>query len=101
MKSKIQEVLGFIGFVVLVLEIPLGSILYVAKRIEYVSGSASIEQLRSDLTTVTAQRSEDAVGQATQWNQTIATMKRWNAVPFVCLFIPDGWDRIKPIQIPE
>lgn len=73
----------------------------VSERVYCVSSVPEIEQLRKDLGKVTAQRSEDAVGQATQWNQVIARKKRWNRVPFLSLWIPDGWDAVKEIQIPE
>jgi len=85
----------------LVVGLVFGVIGCVTQQVYYVGAAPEIEQLRHDLGTVTAQRSEDAVGQATQWNQVIARKKRWNRVPFINLWIPDGWEAVKTIQIPE
>ena len=67
--------------------------------INYVSASAEYEQLRTDLQDVNMAESEDVMGQVTQANQTIMSWRRWNSVPFVCLVVPNGWERIKPITV--
>lgn len=68
---------------------------------EYVSGAEAIKQLRADMQHVSVQRSEDVVGQATDWNQRIRSNQRWNRVPIVCVLIPNGWDNIEPIPMPK
>jgi hypothetical protein len=73
----------------------------VSNWMTYTSAAVEIEQLRTDMQNVSAQRSEDVVGQATGWNQAIMRHRRWNRVPVVCLVIPNGWDHIEPIGMPK
>ena len=73
----------------------------IAHKADYITASASIESVRADIENISVARSEDAVGLAVEWNQEIANKQRWNRVPFLNLWIPDGWDRIERIQIPE
>lgn len=68
---------------------------------EYINREAEYGQLRRDVQRVTAAESEDVIGQATQANQTIALWQRWNRVPVIQLVIPNGWDRMMLIEIPE
>lgn len=68
---------------------------------QFISEQAQIEQLRHDVRRVDVAESEDVIGQVTQANQNIADWQRWNRVPFAQLFIPNGWDHMKPIELPE
>ena len=67
---------------------------------DFISTRAEIEQLRSDVVQVNASQSEDVIGQVTQLNQKIARWRMWNSVPVVCVFVPNGWDTLAPIEIP-
>lgn len=70
--------------------------------IVFVSAEAQISQLRQDLRKLEGQQiSEDVIGQATEWNQTIAEQQRWNQIPVFQWYIPNGWDDIEPLPIPE
>lgn len=70
-------------------------------RSEYISMGARIEQLRQDVRRVDVAESEDVIGQVTEANQRIAANRRWNRVPIVNWVIPDGWDTLAPITLPE
>lgn len=68
----------------------------------FISAEAQIQQLRYDLEKLDGQSiSEDVIGQATEWNQKIAEQQRWNLIPVYQLYIPNGWDNIEPLPIPE
>jgi len=73
----------------------------VANQVNYVSASAEIEQLRRDVQRVGVAESEDVIGQVTEVNRAIASMRRWNRVPVVQIVVPNGWDRIGLIELPE
>lgn len=90
-------VVCFVVFVVVLVLCVAGGI----QMAEYVSAHARIEQLRRDVQHVNTAESEDVIGQVTQANQMIAERQRWNRVPFAQWFVPNGWDAIKPIGIPD
>jgi hypothetical protein len=62
---------------------------------------ARIEQLRHDAANVDPQQAEDVIGQVTQTNQEIISMQAQNDIPIWNLSIPDGWDDIEPIPVPQ
>jgi len=63
--------------------------------------SAKIEQLRKDASTVSASQSEDVVGQVVEINKKIVEYQRYNDIWWARLLIPNGWDDIRPIPVPE
>lgn len=83
-------VLGVIGFIMLI-----GAI---AARIDAVGDQAEIEQLRADIQTVGCIASEDVFGQATQWNQKIASKKSYNRRWWAAWIIPNSWDAVAPLS---
>lgn len=72
-----------------------GGVIYVKSQGQY----AEIQSLRGDVLNVSDTIGEDVMGQVTQWNQRIAMMRRFNSMPFVCLFIPNAWDEVEPIRV--
>lgn len=87
-----------VALVVVVVILPGASI---RNYCAWINGSAEIERLRLDLPRVGELSDEDAIGQATEWNQKIASWRRWNRVPVICLLIPNGWDETEFIEIPK
>jgi len=72
------------------------------KRMTFPGERASIESLRSDLLKVGSQAiGEDVLGQATQWNQIIREHQAYNRMWWSDLIVPDGWDEIEPLPMPE
>jgi len=61
---------------------------------------AEVEQVRHAAAVVDPQQAEDVVGQAVDWNRTIASNRAWNKAPIIGLAIPDEWDRVEYIEIP-
>ena len=75
-------------------------IIRVAYEIAFVGAAPEIEQLRSDMADIPGPASEDVVGQATTWNQTIRRMQAYNSRWWGDPFIPDAWDRVSVLPIP-
>lgn len=70
-------------------------------RIDSIGEIAKIEQLRNDANFVSPQNSEDVIGQITQTNQRIVSMKKYNEYLIFDLIIPDFWNQVKIIEIPQ
>jgi len=96
-----DELVVGVVIVVILIFVLFGGIACVDQRMRYWSAKPEIEQLRKDIQNVSVQESEDVIGQVTQWNQIVAKKKAWNDIPFLNLWIPDGWDKIKFIEIPS
>ena len=62
---------------------------------------SKIEQLREDARCVSAAESEDVIGQVTQANQTIREKQRYNDVWFAAWSIPNAWDNVATIPVPQ
>ena len=62
---------------------------------------AQIEQLRRDVQQVDPSNAHDIYGLAAQANQVIASKKRYNHIWWSALLIPDGWDSVELIYIPQ
>lgn len=72
-----------------------------ASRLAFPGERAEIESVRRDIASARAGSDEDVVGQAVELNRRIASAKEYNARWWADIFIPDGWDAIEPIAIPE
>lgn len=94
-----KDDLKFIGYALLLVVALFFSIATAVHWAEYVSATAAVEQLRTDIDRVGGVVSEDIAGQATSWNQRIRRAQRWNDVPFVGLTFPNGWDDIAIIDL--
>ena len=89
-------VISFIvGFVLILATIGL-----ITNHIEFAEASAEIAQLREDSSDI-ASNSEDVVGQITQYNQEIKRMQARNDIPIIGLVIPNGWDDVELIKLPD
>lgn len=62
---------------------------------------AKIEQLRIDASHTKIGNNEDVIGQVTQWNQTIRSKQAYNKKWWAAITIPNEWDDVKLIEIPE
>jgi hypothetical protein len=100
MSEEFWEFFVPMGIATLVIAVFIAGVVFIGNHAAFITGEASIEQLRSDVARVGVAASEDVVGQVTQWNQKIVSAQRWNRVPVLGLLVPDGWDRIKPIELP-
>jgi hypothetical protein len=96
--KEILTAISIIGFGVSIFVV---AIVAAVKQAEYMSAVPMIERLRVDSLGIAPAASEDVLGQITAWNQTIATMQRWNRVPALCLFVPNGWDAVEYIPVPK
>ncbi|MBN1910015.1 MAG: hypothetical protein JW818_09770 [Pirellulales bacterium] len=76
-------------------------IIRISYEIALVGAVPAIEQLRADINDISGVSSEDAIGQATQWNQRIRTLQAYNAQWWGNPFIPDAWNDIELIPIPK
>ena len=70
-------------------------------RIDSIGEIAKIEQLRNDADFINSQNSEDVIGQITQTNQRIVSIKKYNEYLIFDLIIPDSWNQVKIIEIPQ
>jgi hypothetical protein len=62
---------------------------------------AKIEQLRDDLSVTASTSNEDAIGQATQWNQTIKSNQRYRSLWWGRIVVANEWESVSVIDIPE
>jgi membrane protein implicated in regulation of membrane protease activity len=69
-------------------------------QLHYVNSKPMIEQLRKDSKDVTKD-DEDVVGQITKTNMDIARHQSLNQIFIYQLLIPNGWDEIEMIKMPE
>lgn len=77
------------------------TLIIVIIRIDSIGEIAKIEQLRNDANFINSQNSEDVIGQITQTNQRIVSMKTYNEYLIFDLVIPDSWNQVKIIEIPQ
>ncbi len=74
-------------------------VIRIAYEIAFVGAGPEIEQLRYDMAGISGSASEDVVGQATAWNQTIRRMQAYNAQWWGDPFIPDQWESVSPLPV--
>ena len=90
--------------IILFFVLGIGGLLFVTAAgtnyFNYKQESAAIEQLREDSAGIDA-NSEDVVGQITQANQNIKKQQALNDIPVICLTIPNGWEEIEKIPMPD
>lgn len=77
-----------------------GGAVMIERHIEFHEASAEIEQLKADSEEISS-NSEDVVGQITQYNQTIKRMQARNQIFFIQMWVPNGWDDVELIKVPE
>lgn len=79
----------------------IGSVIWAMERVTFSMTVAEIEQLRADVQRVDVIGSEDVIGQVVEINQDIAAKKRANELWYTDWLVPDGWDDIEFIKLPE
>ena len=82
------------------LVVTMVTIVSAGNRLTFPGELSEIEQLRKDAGKVSAASSEDVVGQVTAWNQKIASYQAYNRMWWSDVIIPDGWDQVRPIEVP-
>lgn len=97
--SEAWFMLKFLTILAVACVVGLAALMAVVNHAKFPGEVAQIEQLRKDVQKVSASGSEDVIGQATHWNQVIASYQRYNRTIFDPI-IPDGWDSIALIAIP-
>lgn len=70
-------------------------------EISLIGDMPAIEQLRADMTKITGTALEDAIGQATIWNQKIQTLRAYDDCFWAAPFIPDDWSRVALLPMPK
>ena len=73
----------------------------VINRISFPGQQVEIEQVRYAMERVKPNSSEDIYGQAVAMNRMIASNQRYNDMTIIGIIIPNGWDSIELIDIPE
>jgi hypothetical protein len=71
------------------------------EHMTYPGKAAEIEQLRQDVKRVALDASEDVYGQAAQMNRIIVSYQAYNKKWWADLAVPDEWDSVRLIEIPE
>lgn len=81
------------------------SVLYVLcgviSHIDLPAQRAGIEQVRIDVARTGCSAAEDAIGLAIEQNRTIKSYRYWAHHWLTGLAIPNGWDDITVIEIPD
>jgi hypothetical protein len=97
MKNMIRSTVAF------TMLLGLLSLPFVAMRIGYtielIGALEEIDQLRTDMATVSSNSSDYILGQATSWNQRIRAMQAFNRTWWGDLFIHDGWSTVQPLPL--
>jgi len=62
---------------------------------------AEIEAVRSAVERIGPGDNEDVLGQAVEMNRRIFSHRRYNRIWWAGWMVPDGWDEIDPIVLPE
>jgi hypothetical protein len=101
MKEIIATVTTVAALTITALIAVLGVTSCVAYEMSLPSQLAQIEQLRKDSSNVDPAQAEDVIGQVTQWNQRIASNQAFNKTWWAGWAIPDAWDDIEPISVPQ
>jgi len=70
-----------------------------ANRCDFRTARVEIEQLRKDAAKIDLSSSEDVMGKVADFNMKIKSNQYWNGVVWADIFIPDGWDDIREIEI--
>lgn len=98
--DEIKEALTFGCLCVVVLFVLVSGLIIGANNMEMPGALSQIEQLRADMMHV-SKNSEDIIGQAADWNQTIKSKQAYNKIWWSKMYIPNAWDEVEPIAIPR
>jgi len=95
---------GTVGSIAVVVALALALMLGIGKAVNGLSFPGyvvRIDQLRSDVESVSAAESEDVIGQVTEANQQIRSMRRYRELWWAKHMLPKGWDDIEVITMPQ
>jgi len=73
----------------------------VAEHVTFRAQEISIEQVRTDVASIGCSAAEDAVGVAITTNRQIQSKLYWAHHWLTGLVIPNGWDYVELIEIPD
>jgi hypothetical protein len=96
-----RDAAGFFIAVTLLVVVPVAAIMWIAQMAMVPGQFAEIEQLRRDAAVVDPAQAEDVIGQVTEWNRVIASNQAYNDVFLISIFIPDEWDTVELIEVPQ
>jgi len=99
--DDLRDFLGVFVPIVAVCVLLVVGIVAICNRIEFGPQISEIESLRANAANVDPQQAEDVIGQVVEINRTIASNRAWNKVPFICILVPNGWDKVEPIPVPK
>lgn len=70
------------------------------QQLAYIAAEVEVSQLREDLVKLKGQTiSEDAIGQATEYNMLIRRKQAYNKFWWAAWIIPDGWDDMELLEV--
>ncbi len=99
-----KDALLFVGFVVAglaALFLIAGPIAALTEKLAAPATVAQIEEVRAAVQRVDPNEAEDVMGQAVDWNRTIASARVYNDRWWACLFIPNEIAECPLIEIPK
>lgn len=104
-RKELKQILGWIGvgvfgFVIFIFLL-ISAVTMCDRYVGYRRAVVKIEQLRQDVHKIDGKMAEDVIGQVTAWNMGIRAMQEQNRIPFFCWYIPNGWDDLEVIDIPQ
>jgi len=95
------EFVKLFTIVVLICTLMTFGIIIFGQQLDFPGRKVEIEQLRENAAQIDLRESEDVMGQVVETNQKIRSAQEYNNHWWSCLFIPNGWDEIELIPIPE
>lgn len=78
----------------------LASSVAVLAMLSFEPDMAALRETRDAAARLGCQASEDVLGKAVDWNQTMTSNRAWNERWIIDPFVPDGWDTVTVIEIP-
>jgi hypothetical protein len=97
----VREIAATIAMFVLAMVVLFGGLSWLINQTSFPSQVAEIEQLRLDSANVDPAQAEDVIGQVTSWNQYIRSMQINNTLWWAGWTIPDEWNNIELIEVPQ
>lgn len=91
----------FIAVVMVLMGLFIAGVFTVVMYTSFPGQRAEIEAVRYAMERVTPSSSEDVYGQAVEMNRMIESYRAYNAMPIIGWIVPNGWDDIDLVPIPE
>lgn len=93
-----------VGLVVMLILSVITAVAVVSSAVEHVRFRpmlAGVAQVRAAVERLGCRASHDVIGGATEFNAAVASRRAYNATWWADQMIPDGWDTVTAIAIPE